>query len=613
MIQYGSHIDLHVHTHHSRTAGNWLLDQIQINECYTESMDVYRIAKSRGMDFITITDHDKISGALEIAHMPDFFISEEISAFFPDQAKVHVLAYDINEAQHEEIQKLRFNIYDLVNYLNKQDIVHALAHPYFKMGPVLSMKHIEQMLLLFNVFEVKNGGKQMVPDNLFEKILNNLTLETIERLANKHNLEPVGSTPWQKSIIAGSDDHGGIMISSPHTITPRAASAQELLQFITSGKSQTAGFGGTPLAVAHGAMAVAFKYARTKKSSFDVLHNELAWRLLENIFDEPQHHSIISLGMAFAQQKSKQLFSPRKKKSSSKAVIKHISRRLKQDMELLSFLKGERPFDHLNGIKFFNIANTIVNEHLVVLLGSSKGGSLFDRLSNIVILKNMLPLVVPYLVSFKTEHADRPLMRESAEALLPVDQQMDKRLAVFSDTDTATLLGNDELDDILQQEIIEDYDLIYFSLSAEDSQIDEFFTYSPIAKVSETNYAVPPFLKVAYDFTMAGCDKIYVDTLGPMGILGVLLGKLVDVPVLATFHETEIQALATRSGGQTSKFFKALLSYFYSLVSEIRLLDTPTPFEFEILQKSKTQVTVLGDEILFKEAEFPVIPACDVF
>ena len=36
-------------------------------ECATPPEEVYALAKRRGMDFVTITDHDTIAGALEIA------------------------------------------------------------------------------------------------------------------------------------------------------------------------------------------------------------------------------------------------------------------------------------------------------------------------------------------------------------------------------------------------------------------------------------------------------------------------------------------------------------------------------------------------------------------
>ena len=44
------------------------------------------------MDFVTITDHDTIDGALQLADVPDTFISEELTAWFRGEAQaVHVL------------------------------------------------------------------------------------------------------------------------------------------------------------------------------------------------------------------------------------------------------------------------------------------------------------------------------------------------------------------------------------------------------------------------------------------------------------------------------------------------------------------------------------------
>jgi predicted metal-dependent phosphoesterase TrpH len=37
------------------------------------------------MDYITITDHDTISGVLEIAHYPEVFISAEYKVFVPEE------------------------------------------------------------------------------------------------------------------------------------------------------------------------------------------------------------------------------------------------------------------------------------------------------------------------------------------------------------------------------------------------------------------------------------------------------------------------------------------------------------------------------------------------
>ena len=66
-------LDTHVHTFHS---GNSTIYPMQnfLRECYNTPEGVYRVAKSRGMDLVVITDHDEISGALPLAHLPDVIV-----------------------------------------------------------------------------------------------------------------------------------------------------------------------------------------------------------------------------------------------------------------------------------------------------------------------------------------------------------------------------------------------------------------------------------------------------------------------------------------------------------------------------------------------------------
>lgn len=121
-------IDIHVHSRHSTRPSQWFLQKLGCPESFTGPKRLYDIAKARGMDMVTITDHNTISGALEIAHLPDAFVSEEITTYFPeDGCKAHVLALDITEEHHREFQKLRDNIHDLVPYLRQQGITHVLA------------------------------------------------------------------------------------------------------------------------------------------------------------------------------------------------------------------------------------------------------------------------------------------------------------------------------------------------------------------------------------------------------------------------------------------------------------------------------------------------------
>ena len=109
-------VDLHVHSSFSDKPYSWFLKATKAAECYTTPRKVYDLATARGMNLVTICDHDSIDGALELAAIaPNTFISEEVSARFPEDGCVmHAITLNITEAQHQEIQRLRRNIYELV-------------------------------------------------------------------------------------------------------------------------------------------------------------------------------------------------------------------------------------------------------------------------------------------------------------------------------------------------------------------------------------------------------------------------------------------------------------------------------------------------------------------
>ena len=207
-------IDLHVHSRHSTRPSQWFLQKLACPESFTEPRRLYDIAKARGMDMVTIADHNTINGALEIAHLPDAFISEEITSYFPeDRCKIHVLALDIDEAIHADIQKVRENVFELVAYLREKGITHVAAHPLDGVNDKLTVGHFEKMLLLFENFEI-NGTRDAFQNDILRAVLAGLSSEDIERLSVTHDLEPAFEAPWIKRLTGGSDDHSSLNIAS---------------------------------------------------------------------------------------------------------------------------------------------------------------------------------------------------------------------------------------------------------------------------------------------------------------------------------------------------------------------------------------------------------------
>jgi hypothetical protein len=58
--------------------------EVEARESYTPPEESYRMAKRAGMDFVTLTDHETIEGAVTLEEHPDFFVGEEVSARFPE-------------------------------------------------------------------------------------------------------------------------------------------------------------------------------------------------------------------------------------------------------------------------------------------------------------------------------------------------------------------------------------------------------------------------------------------------------------------------------------------------------------------------------------------------
>ena len=264
--------DLHVHSKYSVRPSEWILRKLGCAESYTEPLLVYCLAKKRGMNLVTITDHNTISGSIEIAHLPDTFVSEEVTTYFPhDKCKLHVLVYDIREKHHEDISRIRESVFDLVSYLRQNRIAHALAHPLFAVNDKLTPDHVEKCLLLFRTFEI-NGTRLVDQNNLLREIVANITRQDIDRLSDKHDIQPGYPEPWKKRIIGGSDDHSSLNIARTYTEILTEPSKEHFLSAL--GDSQRAenisvryqALG--PRALSHHIYSVAYQFYK-KKLGFD--------------------------------------------------------------------------------------------------------------------------------------------------------------------------------------------------------------------------------------------------------------------------------------------------------------------------------------------------------
>ncbi len=152
--------DLHVHSTASEESKLGVQRALGLPECATPPEEVHELAKRRGMDFVTITDHDTIAGALQIADRPDVFVSEELTASFRGEPQqVHVLCYGITPDDHGRLQELAADVEAVAEYLHEQEIACALAHPFYAVAAPLAARHRRRLAELFPIWEVRNGSR----------------------------------------------------------------------------------------------------------------------------------------------------------------------------------------------------------------------------------------------------------------------------------------------------------------------------------------------------------------------------------------------------------------------------------------------------------------------
>jgi glycosyltransferase involved in cell wall biosynthesis/predicted metal-dependent phosphoesterase TrpH len=233
-----SRVDMHVHSTASELSKLGVQRSLSLPECATEPWEVYELAKQQGMDLVTITDHDTIAGALAISHLADTFISEELTVSFKGEAQaVHVLCYGITPGDHEWLQAHNDDVETCAAYLQEHEITAALAHPFYAVQAPLTARHRRRLAQLFPIWETRNGSRA--------KELN---------LPAFVYIETHGGT-----AIGGSDDHAGIDVGRTFTQTPRAGGPREFLDHVRAGRAEAHGVQGSAAKWAHAAMALAIR------------------------------------------------------------------------------------------------------------------------------------------------------------------------------------------------------------------------------------------------------------------------------------------------------------------------------------------------------------------
>jgi predicted metal-dependent phosphoesterase TrpH len=214
--------DLHCH---SRFSVFKYFRRANTRDCYNAPEDVYRIAKERGMSFVTLTDHDSIDGALYLLNkypdLKDFFIGEEVETYFPETGqRIHVGVWGLTEEQHREVQRLRPNIRELVPYMKSERMLFGVNHLFqnYRMKNVAA-RYVAEILDMFDVFEVLNGAMASFHNKTVQDLIATIQQEHGRRV----------------SMVGGSDAHTLKHVAKVHTVS-KGDTVQDFLASVRAGE-----------------------------------------------------------------------------------------------------------------------------------------------------------------------------------------------------------------------------------------------------------------------------------------------------------------------------------------------------------------------------------------
>lgn len=528
MTNFYGRADLHLHSKYSDKPAGFFSSLINCPESYTEPKEIYERLKRRGMNFVTITDHNVIDGCLEIAHLEDVFISCEYTVLFPEDKKaVHILCYGITEKDHEELTKLRDNIYDFKRYLKLHRITHSLAHPLYSVDEKkISKEHLDKFGLLFDIWEAINGTRSEESFLATKKIASFYDKKNLESLANIYNIEPLRENE-EIGFSAGSDDHGGLDLGFTYTEADFCITKEEFLKALKEGKTQ-------------------------------VFTKELKTERLSNMVNRVLYLHI-------------------KKHGAIKPPISFLT-----DNLFLCYQNLEKSFEEIHE-EIFSFKKEIIKSALNNFK-SFKLENLPENIGNLVI---SFCLSLPYIISSYHRSKEK---NESIRALESFGKNLEQKEKIAYITDTfyevnGVAKTTRELSHIALEENMP-FTFIYpgdtneekenlLEIKSDLSFDNPFYKTIPIRIVN--------LIDILRVFEAKKFTKVHISTPGPFGLMSFLAAKILGLPVYSAFHTDFVEyAYIYLKSEETKELIKKALVIFHNSTEKVLV---PSYHYFEKLRE----------------------------
>jgi predicted metal-dependent phosphoesterase TrpH len=209
-------------------------------ESYNPPEMVYRQLKLRGLDLVTVTDHDSYAAVEHLGHYPDFFPGVEVTCQMPSGTCLHVGVYGLSERQHFEIQSRRNDMPSLVAYLSEKRLFATANHVFSKLTGRRDASDLQWIAEYFPAVETRNG----------------------QMLHSANRRAAMFARKMGKSAVGGSDAHAPTSLGTAYTEVPGARTKEEFLDGLRYGASRARGESGAYSKLTQDVFWIAFECMR---------------------------------------------------------------------------------------------------------------------------------------------------------------------------------------------------------------------------------------------------------------------------------------------------------------------------------------------------------------
>lgn len=559
--------DCHVHSSFSERPSEWFLQRIGTRESYIDPAEVYAAAKRAGMDFVTITDHNVVEGALRLRdrHPNDVFTGMEVTSYFPeDGAKIHVLVWGLEPEHVPVIDRIRTSIYDLRGYLREQKLAHSVAHPTFSVNGLLTLEHVERLFLLFDHFESANGSRARLDGEVLARVFASLSPRRIEDLCDRYCIEQLPGEPWRKGLTGGSDDHSGLFVGSTYTEAD-ARTPQEFLSRIAEKKTRAQGRHNDYRGLAFSIYKVAYDFSKSRAPIAGTLMGSINALLFD------QKPLDLKRRIVFDRMK----FS----KAGREDPLRRLLSRLVDDLQQHRTGSTEEKLELIS--EAITEASDLVLRGLFEKLGGDlTSGDLMGVLRHVSSTLPGVFLSIPFFTSMSVISASRELLDALAESYIGAEHRRGKRILWFTDTFLelsgvcATLQEMSRLAwerglDLTIATCLPPPSERTAAVPANVLDLPCIFSHTP-EFFSTYTLRVPSALASIRASSAAAPDEIYISTPGPVGLVGLLASKLLHIPCTAVYHTDFTRQMRQILGDATMcRITEEFVNWFHSAADSV--------------------------------------------